>query len=231
MFSEGEGSGSTFAIEIPIIIKESHAVDIGNDDEGSPADTFRAPREITLYNNSSKCRQIVPVTCETCDDTIESKSFPSTLPASQLESGGSCGPCVEQSASKYGDSPTLHALMVDDSRMSRKMVRKALKDKFVSIREAEDGAIAVGVVRELLGQCQPLDVIVMDYQMPNMDGPTASKEIRALGYKGLIIGLTGNALPEDIATFKAHGVDEVLTKPVDTDAFDEIIARGNLSLL
>ena len=50
--------------------------------------------------------------------------------------------------------------------------------------------------------------------MPNMDGPTATREIRALGYNGVIIGLTGNAYPEDIESFINAGANRVLTKPV-----------------
>jgi len=41
------------------------------------------------------------------------------------------------------------------------------------------------------------DVVLMDYQMPNMDGPTAIKAIRQLGYGGIIMGLTGNAMQCD----------------------------------
>jgi CheY-like chemotaxis protein len=51
--------------------------------------------------------------------------------------------------------------------------------------------------------------------MPVMDGPTATKEIRDLGYRGLIIGVTGNVLPEDKAFYISKGADAVLTKPLD----------------
>jgi CheY-like chemotaxis protein len=41
------------------------------------------------------------------------------------------------------------------------------------------------------------DVVLIDYQMPNMDGPTSVKHMRDAGYNGLIIGITGDALPAD----------------------------------
>lgn len=48
-----------------------------------------------------------------------------------------------------------------------------------------------------------------------MDGPTAIQNIRRKGYNGLVVGVTGNVLNDQIDSFKSSGVDEVLSKPVD----------------
>lgn len=48
-----------------------------------------------------------------------------------------------------------------------------------------------------------------------MDGPTAAREIRALGCRYLIVGITGNVLPEDVAQFVENGADAVLPKPLN----------------
>ena len=50
--------------------------------------------------------------------------------------------------------------------------------------------------------------------MPVMNGPTASCIIRELGYRGPIIGISGNVLPEDVKYFKNHGATGVLPKPL-----------------
>ena len=55
--------------------------------------------------------------------------------------------------------------------------------------------------------------------MPNKDGPTATKEIRALGYKAAIFGVTGNGLATDIEHFKADGADDVVLKPLHLSDF------------
>ena len=59
----------------------------------------------------------------------------------------------------------------------------------------------------------------MDFVMPNMDGPTATKAIRHLGYRGPIFGVTGNALDSDVNYFVRSGANGVLAKPFDFAAF------------
>ena len=56
-----------------------------------------------------------------------------------------------------------------------------------------------------------------------MDGPTSVKHMRDAGYNGLIIRITGNALPADIQHFKDQGSNEVLTKPVQIPLLLETI--------
>ena len=56
-------------------------------------------------------------------------------------------------------------------------------------------------------------------QMPNMCGADATRLIRQLGYKGLIVGVTGNSQQSDIDEFTAAGVDKVMTKPLDIERF------------
>ena len=55
--------------------------------------------------------------------------------------------------------------------------------------------------------------------MPRMRGTEATQRIRQLGYNGVIIGVTGNALPEDVKDFIDHGADAVIPKPFDIDVF------------
>ncbi len=56
-----------------------------------------------------------------------------------------------------------------------------------------------------------------------MDGPTASKEIRALGYTRPIIGCTGNGLESDIRYFTSKGASHVLVKPINLKEFEAIM--------
>jgi CheY-like chemotaxis protein len=67
------------------------------------------------------------------------------------------------------------------------------------------------------------DIILMDYSMPTMDGPTATRLIRKMGFKGPIYGVTGNALQSDIDFFTSCGLNGVFLKPLNIKAFHEAI--------
>jgi two-component system, sensor histidine kinase len=94
-------------------------------------------------------------------------------------------------------SHSFNILVVDDSRLNRKMLLKCLRADGHTCFEAEDGLEAIEMVKERInhatrGYGKLFDAVLMDFIMPNMDGPTATKEIRALGYTAPIFGVTGN---------------------------------------
>ena len=66
-------------------------------------------------------------------------------------------------------------------------------------------------------------MIFMDNMMPNMDGCAATKRLRENGYKGRIVGLTGDAMTEDVSTFLACGADAVIVKPLRLNVLDDIL--------
>jgi len=121
-------------------------------------------------------------------------------------------------------------LIVDDARLNRKMAHKLLNKYVEVIYEAEDGCAALQVLNESMECGQSFDLIMMDFVMPNMDGPTATRKIREMGYKGLIIGVTGNALDDDIKHFKVQGADDVLPKPLDLNALQYLLQENGLHL-
>lgn len=88
-------------------------------------------------------------------------------------------------------------------------------------------AAATGVEALQLVQQQPFDAVLMDLQMPEMDGFEATRQIRALGGDYLklpIFALTANAMPADIARSKTAGMDAHLVKPIHPDALDRALA-------
>ena len=114
----------------------------------------------------------------------------------------------------------LRVLVVDDSKMVRKVMGNLMNSLGHTFQEASDGVEAVEMVRHSVAQAAPFDLILMDNQMPRMMGHEASKVIRTeLRYSGMILGVTGNALAEDIRTFIDHGADTVILKPLTADKF------------
>lgn len=101
-------------------------------------------------------------------------------------------------------------LVVEDNVLNRKIIRKLLGSFNLDSEDAENGKQAV----ELVSGGRSYDMILVDKEMPVMDGHEATRRLRAMGVKSPIIGLTGNALNSDRNEFISAGVDEFFTKPI-----------------
>jgi signal transduction histidine kinase/FixJ family two-component response regulator len=127
------------------------------------------------------------------------------------------------SASSRRGTQCRRILVVDDAVSNRKLLVRLLKARGYVCEQAENGQHALDVYRNLCERGVPLETIVMDYEMPVMDGPTATRLLREAGCDLLIIGVTGNLLPEDVNYFKEQGADAVLGKPLDVKLFEELV--------
>jgi CheY-like chemotaxis protein len=87
---------------------------------------------------------------------------------------------------------------------------------------AEDGAVALEMIRQAIEDNNPYDTILLDYEMPVMNGPIAAKEIRAMGCDVFIVGVTGNMLTEDVAYFRSCGANALLGKPFKIASLEEL---------
>ena len=114
----------------------------------------------------------------------------------------------------------LRILVVDDSKLNRKVIVKLMESLNHNCVEAADGKAAVDLVKESLQNEYPYDLILMDNQMPVLLGSEATKIIRSeLKFEGIIFGVTGNVLQADIDHFFESGVDDIILKPLTTDKF------------
>ena len=127
------------------------------------------------------------------------------------------------SALADGDQPMMRVLLADDHPVNRKVVAMVLGQARVELTTVEDGAQALQACRD-----GNFDLILMDMQMPVMDGLTATREIRlheaAMGLEGAsIVMLTANALPEHVAAAAAAGADRHLAKPFNAAELLELV--------
>jgi CheY-like chemotaxis protein len=114
-------------------------------------------------------------------------------------------------------------LAAEDVKINRDILAALLGRAGHTVHFAEDGAQALGAV-----QREPFDIVLMDVQMPVMDGMEATRRIRALSTSASrvpIIGLTANATAQDQAACLAAGMDECLPKPIDWAQLSDTLSR------
>ncbi len=117
-------------------------------------------------------------------------------------------------------------LLVEDSADNRRLVRVYLEEAGLTVDVAEDGQAAVDAVTAADLHGEPFDLVLMDMQMPVMDGYAATREIRARGMDELpIIAFTAHAMATEADRCAAAGCDGYATKPVDPVALVDTIAR------
>jgi len=117
----------------------------------------------------------------------------------------------------------LRVLVADDHPTNRKVVELVLSQIEVELVMVEDGAQALSAFRD-----GDFDVVLMDMQMPVMDGLTATREIRlheaAMGApRTPVVMLTANALPEHMDAAREAGADRHLSKPFGAEALIEMV--------
>ncbi|MFQ5461535.1 MAG: PAS domain S-box protein [Phycisphaerae bacterium] len=116
-------------------------------------------------------------------------------------------------------------LLVEDGVTNRKLIDLVLRRAGATVTVAEHGGVGVERVLEARRQGHPFDIILMDMQMPVMDGYTATRTLRDEGITTPIIALTANAMRGDEERCKVAGCTSYLSKPVDMDELVRTTAR------
>jgi len=111
-------------------------------------------------------------------------------------------------------------LLVEDSPDNRTLIHHYLRKTGAQILVAEDGRIGL----ELARQHEP-DLILMDIQMPNLDGHQATRQLRKEGYAGPVVALTAHAMKEERDRCFASGFSDYLTKPISRDRLLETLVH------
>jgi signal transduction histidine kinase/DNA-binding response OmpR family regulator len=112
-----------------------------------------------------------------------------------------------------------HVLLAEDNLDNQKLVALLLRRSGAEVSVAENGQLAVDMALR-----NPYDLILMDMQMPVVNGLEATRRLRQQGYRGAIVALTANAAREDTEACSAAGCDDFLGKPIDRQRLYEILA-------
>jgi signal transduction histidine kinase/FixJ family two-component response regulator/HPt (histidine-containing phosphotransfer) domain-containing protein len=116
--------------------------------------------------------------------------------------------------------PSARVLVVDDGAENRELVSLVLAEQGLWVEEAENGQVALDKVA-----AAGFDLILMDMQMPVLDGDAATRELRRRGVTTPVVALTANAMKGFENEVLAAGCTAYLTKPVDIDLLVQQVAQ------
>ncbi|MEO8271972.1 MAG: ATP-binding protein, partial [Aureliella sp.] len=157
-------------------------------------------------------------------------TFLVTLPTGSIDGVNLVQPKIQHkpASEETAASPqSLHCrvLIVDDRRDVRHISQHFLEKAGASVVTGEDGRQGIDLALAARDSGQPFDVIVMDMQMPNVDGMQATAELRSAGIASPIIALTADAMKGDREKCLNGGCDDYLSKPIDHLALVNMVGR------
>jgi DNA-binding NtrC family response regulator len=117
----------------------------------------------------------------------------------------------------------LHALVVEDERLIRWSIVETLARAGCVVTEAADGATALGVLSEA---AEPIDVVVLDYRLPDSNDLALLTRIRQLAPRSAVIMMTAFGTPEVIQLALSLGVSRVIQKPFEMADLETLIAAA-----
>ena len=120
-----------------------------------------------------------------------------------------CGPAA--SAALDG----CRILVAEDNQVNARLITSILERQGAEVAVAENGRIAVMLARAGVVDGDPFDIVLMDIQMPVMDGYEATSRLRETGYELPILALTANAMEADRQLCLDAGCDDCATKPIN----------------
>ena len=126
---------------------------------------------------------------------------------------------VGASNQKIKSLPPGKILLVDDGKANRKLIKLILEKAGCSVEEAVNGKVAYE--KALAGD---FDVVLMDMQMPVMDGYQATSKLRQAGYTKHVLALTANTMLGDKEKCRDAGCDDFIPKPVEIDSLLRTLA-------
>ena len=133
----------------------------------------------------------------------------------------------EEAVWKTTDFSGKRVLLVEDIELNREIAEVILTESGFEVESAPDGTDAVDMVKR--SEENYYDVILMDVQMPIMNGYEATRTIRALPRKDVkdlpIIAMTANALEEDKEAALKNGMNAHIAKPLDMDIFISVLQQ------
>ncbi|HEV7301945.1 MAG TPA: cache domain-containing protein [Tepidisphaeraceae bacterium] len=132
-------------------------------------------------------------------------------------------PCATAAPQVQQDLKGLRLLLAEDVPANQLMFKMILQRLGATVTAVGDGAAAIDAFNAAAASVEPFDLVLMDMQMPGVDGYQATAQLRAAGVRTAIIALTAHARDSDRAACLAAGCSDFLTKPLDPAKLVETI--------
>lgn len=225
----GGGSGLGLAFAKAIVEQHGGSLQAYSDgrDKGT---TLRLDLPLYLENSDGNCCDLSTTSSIFSDDASD-QSF-KTAPKKSFKSTRRRRRRVQQRRFSNPDSKNLelvpmHMAIVDDDPIARKLLVRLLESYGHTCDQLNNGQELIDKIKD-----NPIayDCILLDYEMPVMSGPEASAIIREMENDVLMLGVTGNLLPEDIGHFMDCGVDSVLPKPMKYEELMELLVEFGVGI-
>ncbi len=145
---------------------------------------------------------------------VRAAVLPTTIPAEQ--------------AREHSDFERARVLIVEDNEINQILTQAMCDQMGLDHELAINGAEAISMIERACEAGRLHDLVLMDLQMPRMDGLEATRSLRAAGYDAKtlpIVALTANAFSEDVDACLDAGMQDHLTKPITLDQVDRMLAR------
>ncbi len=146
-----------------------------------------------------------------------------SIAAAQLQASR---PARPQPASAAAPFSAARILVAEDGPDNQRLLRAFLRKDGHEVDLVEDGQQACAAIEAAIVERRPYDVVIMDMQMPVMDGYTAARELRGRGVQVPIIACTAHAMAEDRERCLSAGCSDYVTKPIDRQLLSARVAAA-----